>query len=351
MRRQTVSTLLSKIKSTVVLLEFIVLTVLILYIGKPLFISLGFAFLISIVLYPFCKWLERKGIHKSLAIAIPFFSLIFLVIALGYVLLSYVLNLSSQLENIKLKLQSLLDQLNLLLYETLGLSAEKHTEIFQDFTDSLGSDLLMLSGGTVSSISASVFFVIMIPIFAYLILMYRHKLVKALYNLFPLENRNDLYEIITETIKTYYAFIKGTILIYLIVGVLNSIGLAIIGVPNPIIFGFIVSVFTFIPYVGIMIASLLPITVAWITYDSVWYPIAIIIWFAIVQLLEAYLIFPYIIGKQLQVNILIMFIMIILGGLLWGAAGMILFIPLVSLLKILASKTKKLKFISELLNE
>jgi hypothetical protein len=118
-----------------------------------------------------------------------------------------------------------------------------------------------------------------------------------------------------------------------------------------ILFGFIVSVFTFIPYFGIIISSLLPITVAWMTYDSVWYPVAVIAWFAIVQILEAYLIFPLIIGKRLQVNILVMFMMIILGGMLWGAAGMILFIPIVSLVKIMADKSDNLKFISELLKE
>ena len=351
MKRQSLTALFNKLKSVVVVLEFLVLTVLILYVGKSLFISLSFAFLISIILYPLCQWFEHKGIHRTLAITIPFSLLTIVFLGLGYLLFNYVLNVVGAMDNMKLKLQQLVTQINLTISEQLGFNAEKQTDLLLSFINDLGSNLFTKSGGTVSSISEHLFFLIMIPIFAFLILLYRHKLTNALYSLFPANHRNDLYHIVMETIKTYYTFIRGMMLIYIIVGVLNSIGLAVIGVPNPVIFGFIVSVFTFIPYFGIIIASLLPITVAWITYDSVWYPVAVIVWFAIVQILEAYLIFPLIIGKRLQVNILVMFMMIILGGMLWGAAGMILFIPIVSLLKILADKSDKLKFIAELLKE
>jgi predicted PurR-regulated permease PerM len=351
MKRQSIPTIINKLKPTVVVLEFLVLTVLILYIGKSLFISLGFAFLISIVLYPLCQWFENKGIPRTLAISIPFFFMISIFIGLGYLLFTYVLNVVSELDQMKLKLQELIQKFNLMIADKLGFNAEKQTEVLQQFIDNFGSNLFADTGGKVLTMSENLFFLVMIPIFAFLILLYRHKLTNALYGLFLSNNRKDLSEIVSETIKTYYNFIRGMLLIYLIVGVLNSIGLAVIGVPNPILFGFIVSVFTFIPYFGIIISSLLPITVAWMTYDSVWYPVAVIAWFAIVQILEAYLIFPLIIGKRLQVNILVMFMMIILGGMLWGAAGMILFIPIVSLVKIMADKSDNLKFISELLKE
>lgn len=98
-------------------------------------------------------------------------------------------------------------------------------------------------------------------------------------------------DILNETVHSYYNFIKGMMLVYLIVGTLNSIGLLILGIPHAILFGFIASVLTFIPYVGIMVASLLPISVAWITYDSIWYPIGVIAIFAFVQYLEANIIF------------------------------------------------------------
>jgi predicted PurR-regulated permease PerM len=80
----------------------------------------------------------------------------------------------------------------------------------------------------------------------------------VLYQLFP-AGKEIIHEILIETIRAYYNFIKGMLIVYLIVGLLNSIGLLIVGVPHPFMFGFIASILTFIPYVGIMISSLYPL--------------------------------------------------------------------------------------------
>jgi predicted PurR-regulated permease PerM len=339
----------NKIKSFVIILEGIVLLALILYLGKPLFIPLAFAFLISFILYPICHWLENHGINRNLAIGLPIVLMVVLFTGIGYLLMAFLLEHFHEMGDIKPKLLEVLHSIHLFLAENLGLSTELQNEITQNVINSTGNGFYKASSGTVSSLSKMAFFMIMVPIFSFLILLYKSKLMNTLYHFFPNERRSSLREIVTDTIQSYYNFIKGMMLVYLIVGTLNSVGLAIIGAPNPILFGFLASVLTFIPYVGIMIASLLPITAVWIAYDSVWYSVAVIGWFAFVQILEAYFIFPYIVGKRLKINTLIILIMIILGGMLWGAAGMILFIPMVSILKLVASRSPKLKFISELL--
>jgi predicted PurR-regulated permease PerM len=243
------------------------------------------------------------------------------------------------------------NQLSLFLADKIGISAEKQVEMLQKLSNNAGNKIVNTLGSTVSSFSEGLFFLMMTPIFSSLFLLYRHKLINALYQLFPQESQSSLYEMLIQTIHAYYNFIKGMAVVYLTVGILNSIGLALIGVPHPILFGCLAAVLTFIPYVGIMIASILPISVAWVTYNDIWYPIAVILVFGFVQLLEAYLIFPLAVGKRLKINVLIIFIMIILGGMLWGAAGMILFIPMISIVKLIAEKSPKLNYLSELLGE
>lgn len=160
-----------------------------------------------------------------------------------------------------------------------------------------------------------------------------------------------IQEIITETIHEYYKFIKGMLLVYTIVGILNSIGLALIGIPYPILFGFTASLLTFIPYIGILVSSLLPITIAWITFNSFWYPIGVIIVFGVVQILEAYIIFPYAVGSRLKINTLAILVVILVGGILWGTVGMLLFIPFLSIIKLIADRTESLQSISFLLSD
>jgi predicted PurR-regulated permease PerM len=89
-----------------------------------------------------------------------------------------------------------------------------------------------------------------------------------------------------------------------------------------------------------MIASLLPITVAWITYNSIWIPLGVIGVFAVVQYLEANVIFPWAVSQKLNLNTLFTIIAIIAGGSIWGAAGMILFVPFAAILKLIAEKTE-----------
>ena len=88
---------------------------------------------------------------------------------------------------------------------------------------------------------------------------------------------------------------------------------------------------------------------AWITYDSVWYPIGIVAIFTFVQYLEANIIFPLAVSRRLNVNALVMLLAIFVGGLLWGMAGMILFVPFVGIAKLIADHNPKWKTLSMIL--
>jgi predicted PurR-regulated permease PerM len=127
---------------------------------------------------------------------------------------------------------------------------------------------------------------------------------------------------------------------------LNSLGLLVLGIPHAFLFGFIASILTFIPYVGIMVGALLPVTIAWATNDSVWYPIGVIGVFAFVQYLEANVIFPFAVSNRLKVNTLVVLLAIFAGGLLWGVSGMILFVPFVGIAKLIADHDPRLANLS-----
>lgn len=241
-------------------------------------------------------------------------------------------------------------QLFAFLKENYGINTESLSELPKNLMSSSGTQIFGFLTNTFYSIFISAFFIIVIPVFSALILYYRQMLVNVLYTLFPSVKNETIREILTETIHSYYNFIKGMLLVYLIVGILNSVGLAIIGIPHPFLFGFIASILTFIPYAGIIISSLLPITISWITYDSMWYPLGVVLVFSIVQILEANIIFPFAVGNRLKINTLAIIVVIVAGGILWGAAGMILFIPFLSIMKLIADRTESLKTLSLLLS-
>ena len=298
--------------SVLEILQLIVLTSVILYFGRTLFIPLSFSLLISFILYPVCKWMESKGTNKGVAVFVSILGVSLLMGGIIYLLLVQMMEFLNEWQLLRLKLSETATQLSAFLSERFNISNEKQSEFIKNTINNSGSQAFMFLRNTAYSLSESIFFLLIVPVFSALILYHRQMLSNALYEIFPPKRKNTIHEILIETIHAYYNFIKGMLVVYLIVGILNSVGLAIIGIPHPFLFGFIASILTFIPYVGIMISSLLPIAVSWITYNSIWYPLGVIAVFSIVQVLEAYIIFPFAVGSRLKINTLVILIMVLI---------------------------------------
>ncbi len=332
------------------ILQFIVLLSLILYFGRSLWIPLSFSFLISFILYPVCVWLEKKGVNKSVAIGISLTGLIILFSAIIFLLLIQMSNFMGEWPIIKSRAAESIAQISNYLAVNFNISIDQQNAWIESITNDSGKNFIAFLKETIYSLTLSLVLLLLIPIFSALLLYHRKLLVGVLYDLFNESKKKIIHEILHETVHSFYSFIKGMLLVYLIVGILNSIGLAIVGIPHPVLFGFIASILTFIPYVGILVASSLPIAVSWITYNSIWYPLGVILVFTIVQYLEANVIFPFTVSSRLKINTLVTIIAIMAGGILWGAAGMILFIPFLGILKLIADKTESMKIISDFLS-
>lgn len=331
------------------ILQFIVFGSVILFFGRDIFIPISFALLISFVLYPVCVWLERKGVGRLTSIVIVISLLVIAGLLLLALLVYQFVSFTNEWPALQEKFANSLQELSSILIEVFGISLERQRLWITRLTDQSGSSILDIARNAIAASAFSIVLLLLIPVYSVLILYNREHWMKIVYRIFPGQERGSLREIISLTINTYYNFIKGMALVYLLVGVLNSIGLLLLGIPHAILFGFIASVLTFIPYVGIMVGSLLPIAIAWITYDSIWYPLGIIGIFAFVQYLEANIIFPVAVSNRLNVNTLVMLIAIFAGGVLWGVAGMILFVPFVGIAKLIADHNPEWKTLSMIL--
>lgn len=348
MTRVTRTKTLMQDVSTIKWLQYIVYASLILYVGRSVFIPISFAVLVSFILYPVCCWLEKKGIGRMPAILIPLSLLMLAGLLIVALLIFQFVGFMNEWPLIQNKLIQAIHEFRETLNDTFGLTRTEQQNVISTLTGQSGTWLTIIR----NTLSASVFsflLLILIPIYTVLILFYRSSWMNILGRLFPSERRESLHRIISLTIQSYYNFIKGMAIVYLLVGILNSVGLLLLGIPHAILFGFIVAILTFIPYVGIMIGSLLPIAMAWITYDSMWYPAGVIAIFAFVQYLEANIIFPLAVSNKLNVNTLVMLLAIFAGGILWGAAGMILFVPFAGIAKLIADHNPKWRTLSMIL--
>lgn len=315
-------------------LQVVLFGSLVLYFGSPLLIPVCYGLLIAMVLYPVCKWLERHHWPRSAAIAAGLLIVIIIFLIIISLLGIEINVLRHELPQLLNKTKPSLLQLQHWMESSLGISVTAQNkwwqQLLQNFTNNTGSILQ----STVSATAGGLFTVFLTPVYAALFLYNREVFIQFLTKLTGSKYRQQLQAILTETILTYFHFIKGMLLVYLIVGVLNSIGLLALGIPHAILFGMLTAIMTIIPYVGIFISALLPISIAWITKDSLWYPIGVVAVFTFVQYLEANIIFPKVVATQLKVSTWATLIAIVAGGIIWGVSGMILFIPFIGILKI-----------------
>lgn len=308
---------------------------MLLFFGQPLFIPMSYGLLVAMVLYPVCLRLEKLGWPRSLAISAGLVMVILLFLALIGLL---VLQCSYFLKDAPELLVKLKPALNDLQYSAETRFHQPHAapdQWWQQLTSIFGKSIQGISLEMLGNSGQAGVSLFLIPVFAALFLYNRHTFVHFLRSITNSRYREQIPFILNEVIHTYYNFIKGMIKVYVIVGILNSIGLLALGIRHAVLFGMLTAIMTIIPYIGIIISALLPISVALITKDSIWYPLGVVAVFAFVQYLEANVIFPRMVASQLKVSTWATLVAILTGGILWGISGMILFIPFVGILKLL----------------
>lgn len=323
----------------------------ILWFGQPFLVPLAYALLTAFVLYPVCKYFESKRMGKmgAIALSITLLCLLFgaLITLLGYEMAV----LSGKWPLVQQQIDPFLLQLQDELEREFGWTSEKQIAWARENLNELSRNAGAYISDTANAILGAVFNLIIIPVYVALILVYRGRLVEFAIGIAPEAFRDRMPVVIDDTIKVFSRFIRGMVLVYLSVGLLNTFGLWLVGVKNPFLYGMITAIMTIIPYFGIMISALLPITLAWLETGTLWRPLGIVTVFTVVQYLEANLIFPYIVGRFVNLNTLAAILAIFLGALFWGVSGMILFLPFFAVFRLFAEHFPELKPWSKLLGQ
>ena len=332
------------------ILQIIFFTSAILYFGRDLLVPVLYGLFIAIVLYPLCKKLEMHHWPKSLAIAAGMLIVIAGFLLIGYLFIYQLSLLRKDIPAISLKVQPAIAQLQHWAHYNTGLSMKTQEMWWQKIQENVSGNIGLIAQLTLTTVANSIVTLFLVPVYAVLFLYERNSFIHFLARIAGENFKNNLHYILHEVLHTYSNFIRGMVMVYFIVGCLNTVGLLALGIPHALLFGMLTAIMTIIPYIGIFISALIPITVAWLTKDSIWYPVGVIAVFAIVQYLEANVIFPRVVGTKLKISTWAMLVGIISGGLLWGVSGMILFIPLLGIFKILLDyipEWKPAKFLLE----
>jgi predicted PurR-regulated permease PerM len=324
----------------------------IMILAKPVLIPLAFAFLVAFILFPVCQKFEAWGANRIFAAFLSMFSLVLIIAGGLYLFSTQIIDLSENLTEFKGKILEIFADVTIFINQNFSFVPDlERGELLEKIKGGLSKSVGTLVGQTFSGTAAFFTGLVTSIVFTFLILIYRDGLVHALVQFFPEDNREKAHKMFKSVQQVGQQYLFGMFIIVLVLGFTNSIGLLIIGIDNPFLFGFLAAILAIIPYAGTLIGAAIPVLYAFMSYDSIWMPISIIIFFWAVQFVESNVLTPKIVGGNLKVNAFTSILSIIIGASVWGVAGMILFLPFSAMLKVVCEEYVELKPLALLIGE
>jgi len=312
----------------------LVIVVYVFIAGKFIIIPLIFAALLAMMIQPICNFLER---YIKFKIPVILLSLLTVLIFLFGIIMFFSYQLGdviSDMPAITDKLQQSSNQLFNWLTDNFGITKAQTWSWFRsNFSRLLDSPIKFFKGGLVSSTTFLINF-FMVLIFIFFFLLYRGGIKNFLLVQFKNDTREKGREILNQIKRVIQKYLYGLFTVILILAILNSFGLWIIGIDYPVFWAFLAAFLSIIPYVGTTLGGILPFMYAFATPGPWWQPLAVVALYFSVQQIEGNLITPYVVGSNVKINPLIAILALLIGGYVWGVAGIILGIPIAAIIKL-----------------
>lgn len=323
-------------------LLFGVLTVVILYFAKQVLVPVTFAIFFAMLFTKMSNKMESKGIKRVFSALISV--LIIIVVSFGIITLVVIQakKLGKDLPQIEEKAGKFKAKVESYISYKLNIPKEKQEELIskkiKTTLESSGEGLKHFFAGIIGVGGSAV----MTLIFTFLFLYQRDKYESFFIRLCDKTQPEEAKKMIQKISTVSQSYLTGRALSILIFTVLFTSGFMIIGLKNAFLLAFVAALLTIVPYVGSIIGGLFPFAVALITEDDLNVAFGALAVIGIIQIVDNYFIEPYIIGGEVSISGFFTIFILLVGGVIWGVAGMILFLPMLGVAKIIFDSVPEL---------
>ncbi len=287
------------------------------------------ASVLMLLALPLCRQLEKR-LPAGAAAALSLAALILVTLAL---LLALIPPVVRQMQTLAVSLPALLETLRGLLSRASGWLTGRGIDLtalrdglFSQVSGAAGN-LVTRAMGIATGIVGSLSKVFLSPLMAFYLLRDRRKITVWLTLLLPVDSRARGVRAAREMKRETAAFLRGQLLLSLVVGGLTALALLLTGTPAWLLLGVLMGVMELVPYIGPVIAGapavLLALQGGWAR--ALWTLAALVV----VQELEGAVLSPRLVGGATDLHPLTALLVVSAGGMVAGALGMVLAIPLV----------------------
>lgn len=307
------------------------------------FYTIILSIIVAYFLNPLVNFFERKGLKRIFA-TISVYLIIVAVISiltvsvlprtgrelrrLGTNFPNYVANVSAWLSSIYSGYSHTIGEMPELLQTIEDVFSQNIQKIQSSLANGIERFVMSLIGLFTKIISW-----ILLPIVTFYFLLDKDYFIKKFRNIIPAKHKEETFQLLREIDKAMSQFIRGRLLMAVLVGIATTIFLFIMGVEFAIVIGFITGIADIIPYIGPFIGFVPAVIFAFIAspIKALW----VGVFFILIQWGENNIIGPKILGETTGMHPLTILLSIIVGGTIFGVMGMLLSVPFVNIAIIL----------------
>jgi predicted PurR-regulated permease PerM len=323
-----------------------------LYVGRSFFVPVVLALLLSFVFSPLVRRLKRARVPESVSATVI---LVALVGAVGYS--AYALSgpasewLARAPESVK-SVESKLRKLRRPVEQVSKAAEQVEKAAAGGSADAVKVEIQgqtlasALFGGTQAFLGNALVVAIL---FFFLLASGDLFLAKVIKVIPRLEDKKRAVQIARETEDQISSYLGTTAAINVVFGAVVAVAMWWLEMPNPALWGVVAGLTNFVPYLGGLVCLLVIGVVALVQFDSIGRALLVSGVFFALNTLEGNLITPLIVGRQLSLNPVVIFVSVLLWGWLWGIPGLLLAIPIMAAIKIMCDHIEGLGPIGEFL--
>ena len=329
----------------------LVLIIALLYALQSVLVPLMFSILLAISLFPITRFIEKYKVNRVIASLISVILAIVLIGSLIWFIVHQVLVIGANGNDLQLRFMHIVDTIQHWITLRFGIEESQITQQVATFSNKVVSNAGVIVSAAFGSVGGILAGAVIVPLFTFFLLYYRDFFREFFFHAFASASKEVVHQVLDKIYYVVQSYLVGLVTVMGIVAILNTVGLLVLGVPYAWFFGILASLLMLLPYIGIAIGSILPALFALATKDNAWYAVGVIGWFQVVQFLEGNFLTPNIVGGKVSINPLMALIGLLLGGMLFGLAGLILAIPITAVLKVVFDAIPSMKAFGFLIGE
>jgi len=325
----------------------------VLYQARSIFLPFALAVFISYVLNPLISFFEKRRIPGAISILLALLVTFLILNLTGVLMYTSIRSFAAEFPKYQERLTNIIwDIINLLKIPPEIISAEAGTaQKFNILSAVQNFSLYGIITTTMNSLLNFLSNTILVLLFLLFILMGRNQLNQKIPLAFRPQTSLKIAEMVTNINLQIQKYLLAKTIISLVTGFLATIVLYYFDVEFALIWGILTFLLNFIPNIGSVIATILPLMIAFIQFDSLVKVLWIALGLMFIQFIMGNLLDPRIIGSSLNLSPLVVLFSLIFWGWLWGIIGMFLAVPLMVIIKITFENIDSLRFISVLMSK